>query len=81
MPVPATRNALAGIGQIDLGLRYNLNCRWSFNGGYRVVGIAGLATSDGQIAETFADPRMAAVIKADQSVLLHGGFFGGTYLW
>ena len=79
--INSSRNALAGIGQIDLGLRYNVNCRFSLNGGYRVVGIAGLAGSDGQIADTFADPRMAAVIKADQAVLLHGAFFGGTYMW
>ena len=79
--INASRNALAGIGQLDMGLRYNVNCRLSFNGGYRVVGIAGLATSDNQISDNFADPRQAAYIRADSSVILHGGYFGGTFLW
>ena len=79
--VESSRNVLAGIGQVDLGVRYNLNCRLSFNGGYRVVGISGLGTSDGQLASNFADPRQAAYIRADNSVLLHGCYFGGTFMW
>jgi Putative beta barrel porin-7 (BBP7) len=77
--VDSSRDSLAAIGQFDLGVRYNWSCRLSVQAGYRVVGIAGVATSDGQIADNFADPRMAGVIRASDSVILHGGFFGGTF--
>jgi hypothetical protein len=79
--VEAERDALAVLGQIDLGLRYNFGCCLSLEGGYRVIGLSGVATSDGQLADNFADPRMAAAIKADDSVLLHGVYLGGTYRW
>jgi hypothetical protein len=79
--VNSSRNALAGIGQLDAGVRYNVSCRLSLNAGYRVVGVAGVATSDGQFTDNFADPRQAAYIRADNSVILHGGYFGGTFMW
>jgi Putative beta barrel porin-7 (BBP7) len=77
--IESERDALAVMGQFDLGLRYNWNCRVSLEGGYRVIGIAGVATSDGQISDNFADPRMAAAIKADDALLLHGAYLGGTF--
>jgi hypothetical protein len=77
--IDAERDVLAVMGQLDLGLRYNCSCCLSLEGGYRVMGISGVATSDGQISDNFADPRMAAAIKADDSLLLHGAYFGGTF--
>lgn len=79
--VNSERDVLAGIGQLDAGVRYQWNCRFNLNAGYRVVGIAGVATSTGQIADNFADPRFAGYIKPDDAVLLHGGYFGGTFMW
>jgi len=75
----SSRNALAGIGQIDLGARYQLGCHWSLYGGYRVVGLAGVATSVGQINQNFANPK--TMICANEAILLHGAFLGAQYAW
>lgn len=75
------RDALAGIGQIDLGMRYQHGCHWSFMGGYRVVGIAGVATASSQMADNFADPRYVNTICVDDSVILHGAYAGAQYTW
>jgi len=75
------KDALAGLGQIDLGLRYQAGCHWSVTGGYRVVGIAGVATSPSQIPDNFADPRYVQNIDADDSVILHGAYLGAQFAW
>jgi hypothetical protein len=77
----ASNDSLAAIGQIDLGLRYQHGCHWSFNGGYRVVGISGVATAPGQFADNFADPRYVRNVCASDSVILHGAYAGVQYAW
>lgn len=77
----SSRDALAGVGQIDLGSTYNWGCHWSFTGGYRVVGISGVATSTSQIANNFADPRYVQQICANDTVILHGAYLGATFRW
>ena len=74
-----TRNGLAGVGQLDLGTRYQMGCHWSIYGGYRLVGLAGVATSASQIPQNFGNPRNS--ICANDSVLLHGTFLGAQYAW
>ena len=73
------RDAVAGIGQLDLGLRYQAGCHWSFTGGYRLVGIAGVATTPGQIPNNFADPRYVNnSVCVEDSLILHGGYLGAS---
>jgi hypothetical protein len=74
-----SRNALAGVGQFDLGSRYQLGCHWSLYGGYRVVAISGVATAPSQIPANFGNPVNS--ICAGDSVILHGAFLGAQYSW
>lgn len=75
----ASRNALAGLGQIDLGARYQLGSRWSMYGGYRVVGLSGVAIAPSQINVNFASPKDD--VCTSDSILLHGAFMGGQFAW
>jgi hypothetical protein len=74
-------NVLAGLGQIDFGMRYQWGCHWSFVGGYRIVGITGVATAPSQIPGNFADSFYIQRVCAGDSVILHGAFAGGQFAW
>lgn len=77
----AAENVLACVGQLDLGLRYQLGRHWSITGGYRVVGISGVATAPDQIPDNFADSRYVEDISAEDSVILHGSYLGAQFAW
>jgi hypothetical protein len=74
-----SRNALAGLGQIDLGTRYQLGCHWSIYGGYRVAAISGVATAVGQVPYNWGAP--VNTICADDTVILHGAYMGAQFAW
>jgi hypothetical protein len=74
-----SRNALAGLGQIDLGARYQLGCHWSLYGGYRVVAVSGVATAPSQIPVNWSNP--VNDICANDSVILHGAYMGAQFAW
>lgn len=74
-----SRNALAGVGQFDLGARYQLGCHWSLYGGYRVVAISGVATAPSQIPQNWANP--VNDICANETVILHGAYLGAQFAW
>ena len=49
--------------------------------GYRLVGISGLALTDGQIPSNFAYIPDAQRVHSDDSIILHGGYIGATFCW
>lgn len=77
----SSQTSLAFLGQLDLGGRYQINNCWSINAGYRMVGISGLALTDGQIPNNFAYIPDAQRVHACDSLILHGGYVGATYCW
>ena len=77
--ISSSDTSLATLAELDLGLTYTVNPCWSFNGGYRILGISGVATATGQIASDAANLTEAGQICADKSLILHGAYIGGTY--
>ena len=75
------RDDVAFIGQADLGLNYNINCRWSALFGYRVVVASGLALSDNQIPAFLAAQSDMQDVKTNGDLVLHGGFAGVQFCW
>jgi opacity protein-like surface antigen len=67
------------IGQLDLGLEYQVNCHWSITGGYRVVVISGVALSDNQIPAFLAAANDFTDVKTNADLVLHGAFAGLEY--
>ena len=79
--VNSTKDDVAMLGELDLGMRYAFSNHWSFVGGYRAVGISGVALSTNQIPQYFADIGGVQDIDSNGSVILHGGYFGFEFLY
>ena len=77
----SSANNLAFLGQLDLGGRYQINKCWSIDGGYRMVGVTGLALTDGQIPSNFAYIPDAQRVHSGDCILLHGGYVGASFCW
>jgi len=78
----APKSTLAASGQIDLGGRWNISNSWTANFGYRVLGLAGVATTDTNIhTANFHDVDGIAFTSRCGSVLLHGFYAGAVYCW
>lgn len=72
---------LAGLGEIDLGTGFRVNDCWTIRGGYRVLGISGVATSVGMIKHEMFSENLSARHEANDSVLLHGAYIGTEFNW
>jgi hypothetical protein len=72
-------NDVAFIGEGTLGTGICLKPGWTLNLGYRVLGVAGVATSVGQIPTEFTHVSSIRGIHNDRSLILHGAVFGMNY--
>jgi hypothetical protein len=78
--ITTTTNALAFLGEVDLGVRWQITSCLAARAGYRAMGLSGVATTDDQIARNFACPCDAAHINLG-SIALHGMYVGGELCW
>jgi hypothetical protein len=72
---------LSGLGEVDLGLGFRMTDCWTVRGGYRVMGISGVATSVGMIKHEMFRENLVADHEANDSVLLHGAYVGSEFNW
>ncbi len=88
--VPASRRPVvmrdrgtvfSGLGEIDLGAGFRLTDCWTLRGGYRVLGVSGVATSVGMIKHEMFSENLSARHEANDSVLLHGAYIGSEFNW
>jgi ferredoxin len=78
----APMSTLATSGQLDLGGRWMVTNNWTINAGYRVLGVAGVASVDNNIhTANFHDVDGVAFTNRCGSFLLHGVFAGAVYCW
>ena len=75
------RTVLATLSELDLGLGYCLSPAWSIRGGYRLIGLTGIATAPGEVSYDGEEPLSSDWIRADDSIILHGGYVGLDYNW
>jgi hypothetical protein len=75
------KDDVAFIGEADVGLNYDINCRWSATLGYRVVVATGLALSDNQIPAFLAAQSDMQDVKTNGELVLNGGFAGLQFCW
>ena len=71
--------ALAFLGEFDLGIGYRVNNACTIRGGYRIMGISGVATTTGHLAEQYSSLQNSSYANADDSVVLHGAYVGAHY--
>ena len=75
------RTVLATLSELDLGLGYCLSPAWSIRGGYRLIGLTGIATAPGEVGYDGEEPLDSEWIQASDSIILHGGYVGLDYNW
>jgi hypothetical protein len=78
----AAKMTLATCGQLDIGGRWSVTNHWTINGGYRVLGLAGVSTVDVNLQKAnFHDVDGIAAVQRTGSFLLHGAYMGAAYCW
>ncbi len=77
--VASSKDDVAFLGEINMGLDYQLSCRWSLNAGYRAMAIAGVALPSEQIPSDLRGIDDALFIDSNGSLILHGAYFGAEY--
>jgi len=79
--ISGAKDTVSFIGQLDLGLKYDINCNWSVVGGYRVMVATGVALADNQIPHFLAAADEFADVKINGELVLHGVYAGVQCCW
>lgn len=72
---------LSTLGELDLGLGFRVSNAWTLQGGYRVMGITGIATGFDQMSQDFGTSAFPGGVHASDSLFLHGAYVGAAYNW
>ncbi len=73
---------LSTLGELDLGVGFRLSAAWTIRGGYRLMGVTGLATATDQFAPEYGSSLLPSTyLSANDSIVLHGGYLGAEYNW
>ena len=70
------KNDVAFIGELDLGVNYQISCCWNVSVGYRGVVAAGVALAPNQLPQDVRDISDVRYLETNNSLLLHGGYAG-----
>ena len=74
--VRSSKNDVAFLGEVRLGMGYEVCCGWRLVGGYRAVALTGVAVPSGQIPRNLENLAEIEAINSSSSVILHGAFAG-----
>lgn len=75
----ANKTDVTLLGQLDLGLTYQVFACCSVYASYRAMSFSGVATSDDNFARTFTSPPALDSINSSGSLILHGWQIGGQF--
>jgi hypothetical protein len=71
--VYADKTDVAMIGELRLGASYQYSCHCSLYGGWRVIGVTGIALATEQAPATFISAgQLANYVNSNGSMILHG---------
>ncbi|MCB9939847.1 MAG: BBP7 family outer membrane beta-barrel protein [Planctomycetaceae bacterium] len=79
--VESSKNDVAFLGEVNLGLRYCFNCNWTGTIGYRALAITGVAVASDQIYPDLRGINDVENIDSSRALILHGGYAGLEYNW
>ncbi|MDA1177514.1 MAG: BBP7 family outer membrane beta-barrel protein [Planctomycetota bacterium] len=74
--IDSSKNDVSFLGEIDLGLGYQISQCWRITGGYRAIGLSGIALATDQIPPFFSYYDAAAQINSSNSMIIHGAYAG-----
>jgi hypothetical protein len=72
---------VAVLGQLDLGADWHLTNWFKIFGGYRVLGVAGVALPEDQIPMNMTMTSEIANVDASGELIVHGAFLGAEVSW
>jgi hypothetical protein len=72
----AEKDEVTFLGEIDLGLIYQVSQRARARVGYRAIGVSNVALAGDQIQDDFSSLGLIKDPNVDGDLLLHGGYFG-----
>ncbi|HWB10623.1 MAG TPA: hypothetical protein VG826_15440 [Pirellulales bacterium] len=75
----ARRSTVSTLGQIDVGIGYQLTPRFSAFAAYRLIGVTRVGLADNQIPAFWADQQGMSQIKTNGDLILHGILVGGMW--
>jgi hypothetical protein len=81
--IASTRDDIAFLGELQAGLGYRIGCHWRLTGGYRLLAASNVALPLSQlpVGRTYGDLYKLSSIDNDDSLILHGAYFGGEFAW
>ena len=73
------KNDVAMLGELDLGMSYLVKDCWRIRGGYRAIGVSGVALAPDQIPLNFANGADIQRVDSNGSLILHGFYVGAEF--
>lgn len=73
------KNDVAFLGEINIGVIWQLSHKARLNAGYKALGVAGVALAADQIPRGFTDVHALQSANSNGSLLLHGSYFGAEF--
>lgn len=70
---------LSLLGELDFGLMFRPTCNWQISGGYRAMGVSGLALASNQLYHDLRGVNDVQDIEVNGDLILHGGYFQLSY--
>lgn len=77
--VSGNTTTLALMGELDLGLMFRPTRNWQISGGYRALGVSGLALASDQLYHDLRGIQDVEDIEVNGDLILHGGYFQLSY--
>lgn len=77
--IHSTKNDVAILSEIDLGVAYCITCNLKATFGWRTLGLTGVALTENQIPRNFTDLGDVYSIDSTSSLILTGGYAGLEY--
>ena len=72
-----TQDDVAILGELKIGLAFQLTDSWRYHVGYQVLGVGGIALAADQLPLNATDAGLLSRSRTNQSLLLQGLYFGG----
>ena len=79
--VKSSKNDIAFLGEVNLGLRYCFSSCWAGTIGYRALAVTGVAMPADQIYPDLRGINDVVNIDSSRGMILHGGYAGLEYNW
>ncbi len=70
--VERAQDDVSVVGEIRLGASYQCHDHWRLYGGWRLLGISGVANASDQISSAYISPNQVGLIDSEGAMILHG---------